>query len=400
MIGNITTRLRSYFFELFHRPKHQIPVLDGVRTIAILLVVGLHSNIHIVRAGLPPAKFANFPPFQGGWVGVPLFFILSGYFVGGQLWKEFLKTNNINIGQFILRRGLRIWPLYYTVLVFSFFIFNEHVKDLWSNVFFLANYLGDAGPIRGAWSLATEEQFYIVMPTIVFICSHYFKFTTLKEFRRLLIVMLLIPMGMRAMTWFYLTKFQFFDINLYMQYIYRPFHTHFDGLIVGLLLSNVLADKSFKTPILLQRKYLFIFLSAVLGIGLKITNKVIFDYFVLALIFGSTIWMLMNSNTILVRILSVRIFYWTAKVSFGVYIIHHMVLYTLENMGWFETIFVNPEIHLIATYLLAYFVSCVVSSLTYVAIEAPFIDMRNRWVVSKGETNRLRNDDLKIKNAV
>ena len=92
---SIVLSLKKYTQDLFVPPKKQVPVLDGVRTMAILLVVGLHSNVHIINSGLETAVFAGIPPFQGGWIGVPLFFILSGYFIGSQLWSEFEKTKKL-----------------------------------------------------------------------------------------------------------------------------------------------------------------------------------------------------------------------------------------------------------------------------------------------------------------
>ena len=105
------------------------------------------------------------PFVRWGWTGVDLFFVLSGLLIGTQLWRELDRTGDIRVGRFLLRRGLRIWPLY-TSLVVS--IFGEVVflgrdgSGLWSDAAYLSNYFHCQ--IGGSWSLSTEEQFYILAP--------------------------------------------------------------------------------------------------------------------------------------------------------------------------------------------------------------------------------------------
>lgn len=375
------SKIKNFFIkttrELFEPPKKRVASLDGVRTLAILLVVGLHSSNHIIWAGLEKSKLATIPPFQGGWIGVPLFFILSGYFIGTQLWREFEKTGSVKVGTFILRRGLRVWPLYYFVLVSVLLIFPEYCKTIWSNVFFLSNYLGDEGPVRGAWSLSTEEQFYLFIPTFIFLTSTYGRLKTLKSYRYILLFALVLPSLSRAITWYILTGFDFFDISLYRHYIYHPIHTHFDGFVVGLLISNIMSDKSFTSPRWLSNYWSFLFFSTVVGLSLKLLNKVTFNYAALAIIFGAFVWMCLNKDNIVTKILSWTPFYWTAKVSFGVYLVHWPVLWTLKELGWFEQTIGTPELYLLMTYGVTFLISCIVSSLTYVLVEAPFILWRN-----------------------
>lgn len=369
--------LKKYLQDLFNRPEKQIPVLDGVRTLAILLVVGLHTNVHMIHhTGLPSNVFTGLPPFRGGWIGVPLFFILSGYFIGGQLWKEFSRTGSVMVGHFILRRGLRIWPLYYFCFLLSYSLFPEKANDFWSNLLFVANYLGDAGPIRGSWSLSTEEQFYIIIPTLVFVCAHVFKFKTLRSYRRLLFAMLFLPILTRGLTWYYLTGFETFDMNLYRFYIYRPIHTHFDGLIVGLLLSNIAVDKSFKVPRIMKSPYLFLVSMTLVGVFLKLSQKVLFTYFALSIIFGAFFWMVTNKENFITKILSIKPFYTLAKVSFGVYLVHHPILWALDEAGWF-TLNMPSAALLWLSYGVVFTLSCVFCCVTYVMVEAPFIAWRN-----------------------
>jgi peptidoglycan/LPS O-acetylase OafA/YrhL len=98
--------------ELLHPPASQIPFLDGLRSIAILLVISDHLSAKFVAA-YGPNLYSRLPFVANGWIGVDLFFVLSGFFIGGQLWKERRDSGSVAVGRFILRRGFRIWPLYF-----------------------------------------------------------------------------------------------------------------------------------------------------------------------------------------------------------------------------------------------------------------------------------------------
>src|SRR6185295_10684233 len=100
--------LRTAAEDLRHRPGANVASLDVLRSLAILLVFSNHTD----RAFATVDWIGNLPFVNWGWTGVDLFFVLSGYLIGSQLWKELRKSGRIQVGRFILRRGFRIWPLY------------------------------------------------------------------------------------------------------------------------------------------------------------------------------------------------------------------------------------------------------------------------------------------------
>ena len=83
--------------------------LDTLRFLAILLVLGFHVPYYHAWA-------------TAGWIGVDLFFVLSGFLISGLLFREFQTTGAINFWRFILRRGLKIWPPFYALLAFTAFL--------------------------------------------------------------------------------------------------------------------------------------------------------------------------------------------------------------------------------------------------------------------------------------
>ncbi|MGA2232637.1 MAG: acyltransferase [Tepidisphaeraceae bacterium] len=149
--------------------KNRVPQLDFLRGIAILLVLFFHTLVSPDAAGMFRPIAAPLARF--GWTGVDLFFVLSGFLVGGLLLKEIKKTGRLDIPRFLIRRGLKIWPGYFALLAYVFLQYAHHngarsalIKIL-PNLIHLQNYLGT---IRGhTWSLAVEEHFYLLLPLLL-----------------------------------------------------------------------------------------------------------------------------------------------------------------------------------------------------------------------------------------
>lgn len=153
------------------------PDIDGLRAIAVLPVLLFHANI---------------PGFSGGFVGVDIFFVISGYLITSILVKEF-ATNSYNIVSFYERRLRRIFPALLTVLLFvlavaPFFLlpseFRNLGRDVMSALLFVANinfwrqsgyFAEDAAskPLLHTWSLGVEEQFYLFTPIILWLIFRY-----------------------------------------------------------------------------------------------------------------------------------------------------------------------------------------------------------------------------------
>lgn len=126
--------------------------LDFLRGVAILLVLLRHQYLFRFTTNM-------------GWIGVDLFFVLSGFLVSGLLFKEYLKSGTIRPKRFLIRRGFKIYPLYflfYPLYLIPFIIGdNLSIKGVLSEVTFTQNYIWGWGYAFGAgWSLAIEEHFY------------------------------------------------------------------------------------------------------------------------------------------------------------------------------------------------------------------------------------------------
>jgi peptidoglycan/LPS O-acetylase OafA/YrhL len=137
--------------------------LDFLRGIAILLVLLRH---------IPLSHFTT----DIGWIGVDLFFVLSGFLVSGLLFREFIQFGNISPKLFLIRRGFKIYPVYYLALLLytaakiiegKFYLFG-FIGEL----LFLQNYATGFGwSFLASWSLAVEEHFYFALVLVVFLLT-------------------------------------------------------------------------------------------------------------------------------------------------------------------------------------------------------------------------------------
>ncbi len=149
--------------------------IDGLRAIAVLSVVLYHFGF----------------PLQGGFVGVDIFFVISGYLIGGILWREYDQTGRIWLKNFYIRRFRRLAPAFVTMaLVVTAiawalmlpFEFREFGKTLIASTVYLSNVLfyrgagyfdsaSDDKPLLHTWSLSVEEQFYIFLPLFILLLA-------------------------------------------------------------------------------------------------------------------------------------------------------------------------------------------------------------------------------------
>jgi len=115
-----------------------------------------------------------------GWTGVNLFFVLSGFFVSGILFREYRESGKMHAGRFFIRRIFKIWPLFYSAFILQFVYFTvkhapPHPSQTLAEIFFFQNYR--PGLMQVTWSLAIEEQFYFIIAVILPLVTHYGKVT-------------------------------------------------------------------------------------------------------------------------------------------------------------------------------------------------------------------------------
>ena len=166
---------------IFYRPE-----IDGLRAIAILSVILYHTKI----------EYKGVYFFNGVYLGVDIFFVISGYLISRSILSEWLNSNKFNFKNFYLKRARRILPMLFLVIVTSIPIawkillpsnFVEYAKSIlasifgWSNIFFYFNtsqYGAESSlfkPFLHTWSLSIEEQFYLIFPIFTILILKFFK---------------------------------------------------------------------------------------------------------------------------------------------------------------------------------------------------------------------------------
>ncbi|HVG27355.1 MAG TPA: acyltransferase [Acidobacteriaceae bacterium] len=202
--------------HLASKPLRRELELDFIRGIAILLVIDFHSP------GSPIRPFFLALGFQDhiGWVGVDIFFVLSGFLVGGLLMKEWKVRRGIDSTRFLIRRGFKIWPQYYLFLAVLLLTGQETVHFLWGNLLNIQNYVGG---VAHTWSLAVEEHAYLLLTLCMAIAARR-RATVRGLFLFLLTVCLLeIP-------------FRYFLV-MTGHLVFLPTHARIDSIGYGVLLA-------------------------------------------------------------------------------------------------------------------------------------------------------------------
>jgi peptidoglycan/LPS O-acetylase OafA/YrhL len=157
--------------------------LDFLRGIAVMLVFGRHFEIPRPdgMAGVLGKLW-----FNVGWLGVDIFFVLSGFLIGGLLLAELERYGKIDIPRFLIRRGLKLYPAYLAFLAYLIFmptlkaalargdvsgVAFESFRKIWPNFLFLQNYLGTTA--SHTWTLSIEEHFYLLLPFALAVLAAY-----------------------------------------------------------------------------------------------------------------------------------------------------------------------------------------------------------------------------------
>jgi peptidoglycan/LPS O-acetylase OafA/YrhL len=215
--------------------------LDLVRAAAIASVMLYHANTMMLVPS-PAPWLISF-----GWMGVDLFFVLSGFLIASQLLKPWAIGAKPNYGRFFARRALRTIPAFAVVLMlyFAFPQLRETpgIQPFWQFATFTENLLYNPAEPRAfdqVWSLCVEEQFYLLFPLVL-------SFVAIKPsaWKTVTVLLALIVAGifLRAFLWLALVASKPFDVHsesnwqAYVTLIYYPTWSRLDGLLAGIALA-------------------------------------------------------------------------------------------------------------------------------------------------------------------
>lgn len=346
-----------------------ISELDGLRGIAILMVIAIHA--HLPFAG-------------GGFLGVDLFFVLSGYLITTLLLKEQQATGDINFKSFYWRRCIRLFPVLFAFLVLYLalgLIFASNKFNIlrnWLIVFFYgtswtrALFGGPSSWVGHTWSLSIEEQFYLLWPVILYKARR----VNPKKMIAALVATCIIVVFYRYSLLVYGVK---------TDRIFFGFDTRMDALIIGCTMAY-----------LLNRRFAFMD-SAPWNIVLKACalSGVVFMAYEFAFPSDKSNWfwsyglslvtissafiilfILSNPDSIFTRLLRNKGVVYTGKISYGLYLWHYPIFSFLQEY---------TRLTLTAQVIIGVTLSYAVSSLSFYLLERPLLkykDLLGRKVAS------------------
>jgi peptidoglycan/LPS O-acetylase OafA/YrhL len=343
-----------------------LPELDVLRGFAILAVMFHHIGknfpaLHLVKIG------------GYGWAGVDLFFVISGFLITGILLEAKGKSHYFR--NFYARRVLRIWPLYYALLIFAFVLLPLMMPSLrarifadaypWQSYFFFVQNLFSAkeiafGPVGVTWSLAIEEQYYLLWPILVLLLSRRaLSFAALGAFTTSVVVRLLQSFGL---------------IHLF---IYTNTLSRLDGIALGSLLAIVLPAARESLVRNTAKIVLPLAIITVVVTELAFGEKTWFLYSGLALAFGAVLCLSINSEP-LRRMGFLR---YTGKISYGLYLLHVPVFDTFREPGFKAklALFHSPvanDLLLLALMMAAVYL---IASASWYFFETPILSLKSRF---------------------
>ena len=215
---------------------------DILRALAILLVMLLH-----LPAEATPLPLVGIRPY--GWLGVDIFFVLSGFLIGTQLMTEAARRDSVDFKSFYLRRALRILPAFFAVLaVYTFIPSLRDTPTMQSGWRFLTSTLNfgldprSGGAFTEAWSLSAAAHFYLVLPVLVLLLK---RRATIVSVAVLAATIVIAGMGLRFTIWqsqvgVPAEAYEYSQaFAAYIRDVYYPTYNRLDGVVFGVVLAAV-----------------------------------------------------------------------------------------------------------------------------------------------------------------
>lgn len=239
--------MRGYFS--FAALPGAIPALDGLRAIAILLVLFRHGVRPFYVAGEPAIGFLGWDamtPMVNGWAGVDLFFVLSGFLVSYHILKRWSAEFRFSeLREYLVKRILRIVPAYYAWLfvivagLLPFYQVSPTVvrEQLAIHLLFLQDYF-PSRIVVAFWSLGVEEKFYLAIPLLIVPVS---RISDPRARARLIALLTLFPLAFRVATYKHHAGFVNYEDCFWT--MRSPFHLALDSLLVGSLCAFLVRDR-------------------------------------------------------------------------------------------------------------------------------------------------------------
>jgi peptidoglycan/LPS O-acetylase OafA/YrhL len=361
-----------------HRERQ--PGLDLLRALAVIVVVIYHAALFGFKL---PGRVDRF-----GWIGVDLFFVLSGYLIGGQLLAPLARGNQINLGRFFARRVLRIMPAYFAVLAIYFLLpswreYPDMSQPLWKFLLSVQNIALHGGTaFSHAWSLAVEDQFYLALPFLLLFLY--------RRPRAAIITPCLIVIGGLVLRAFLAAKNPSVDGGVsfrgFQAWIYYPTWTRLDPLVFGVALAAI---EKFQ-PQWWQRLmgtaawlwlpgFALIAYALYLGESDHLTVTACVWQFPLIAIGMAALLICVVSPRSLFRRIAIPGAAFVASIAYSAYLVQKLAIHAFSRFCADHNIRPTSALALVGVELCVY----IAATILFVSIERPFLLLRRRLAPRK-----------------
>ncbi len=353
----------------------RIVPLDVLRVLAILMVFAFHfPKVNGVSIFGPAARY--------GWMGVDLFFVLSGYLIGAQIIRRTRSGKPFSFKNFYMSRFLRTLPVYFAVLIAYLLIdgFREKptMAPLWRFLTFTQNFGLLNSAFSHAWSLCIEEQFYLVCPAIILVLSQ------IKHIRISIVVfisMIFAGALYRNHAWV-----EFHGImtpenkwDLYLTSIYYPTWGRLDGLALGVFVASIkeVCPEIWEAT---SRHRGFVLLFALASFASSIYlfidrlswASTVFGYPILAVSFALLLVFAATEKSRLNALRAIGVGQ-VAILSYSFYLIHKQVIHIVGTHWSFGASYAEQAAFAVTSFAL----SLMLAFFMYQLIERPFLAVRD-----------------------
>ena len=350
-----------------------LPSIDSLRALAVLAVIIYHVDV-------------NYLP--GGFLGVDLFFVLSGYLISSLIIKEYKKTGSLNLYNFYIRRARRLLPAVYfmiTVVLVVMVMFNgvllkkSHLDAIfgyiyssnWWYIFHKLDYFdsfGSQSPFKHLWSLAIEEQFYMIFPLLFLLVNGKKKtkdgsYKLNRNFLYVILGVILVSL---------IAHIILFDINNISR-IYFGTDTRAFSLLVGVVGAILYPMDKLNTKITPQENLVYsvvslISIAALITIMIYTSEYNTWMYrggFLLVAILGIIIIISSGKqHTVMAKLLSFKPVVFIGKISYSLYLWHFPVLVLTTPVSEIG----KPNIFFVVLRVILTFILAIIS---YALVETP-----------------------------
>jgi peptidoglycan/LPS O-acetylase OafA/YrhL len=363
------------------RLREHTPALDGIRGLAVLSVFVHHFGGGSSSVYLPIRLIGNI--VRSGWLGVSLFFVLSGFLISGILWDSFGQPHWWR--NFYARRALRIFPLYYLAVLLCLILSMAATRSIEfpKGVGVLALYLQNFPPLFSAlraipaavktshlWSLGVEEQFYLFWPFIlmavgsrstakgacivIFVTSVLFRIVAYRWFpsgEEWAYSCLLGRMGELSAGAYLALAIRGEERAAILEYAAPAATVTFIVLVLTLSLSR---SRTADSPLIL-----------------------VFGMSVAAILFASLIAIVLRPGPIQ-RLFEVRALRWVGKISYGIYV-YHVLLEPAYTVITSQIIHSTGYVFLICRFFVAAILTLIISAMSFYGFERPIQRLKSRF---------------------